>query len=184
MYLESHDEYLKDGITVQGKSFWKRLWFRALCLWLKQPSPSPGRCFQHTSWVPVLMFKLDSLLIIVSLRKSSFFYNFNPFNIFKINCNGGLLMMIPWGAWVAQSVKHLSSAQVMISRLVRSSPLSGALLIAQSLESVLDSVFSSLPLPHLHSASLSLKNKQTLKIINDDTLKYAENGYTVYEIIS
>ena len=44
------------------------------------------------------------------------------------------------GAWVAQSVKRLTSAQVMISRFVSSSPASGSVLTAQSLEPVSDSV--------------------------------------------
>ena len=39
-----------------------------------------------------------------------------------------------WGAWVAQSVKHQTSAQVMISQFVSSSPTSGSVLTAQSLE--------------------------------------------------
>ena len=37
------------------------------------------------------------------------------------------------GAWVAQLVKRLSSAQVMISRFVGLSPVSGSVLTAQSL---------------------------------------------------
>ena len=51
------------------------------------------------------------------------------------------------GAWVAQSVKRPTSAQVMISRSVRavsSSPASGYVLTAQSLEPVSDSVSPSL----------------------------------------
>ena len=48
------------------------------------------------------------------------------------------------GAWVAQSVKRPTSAQVMISRSVSSSPASGSVLTAQSLEPVSDSVSSSL----------------------------------------
>ena len=43
------------------------------------------------------------------------------------------------GAWVAQSVGRLASALVMISRLVSSSPVSGSVLTAQSLEPALDS---------------------------------------------
>ena len=43
------------------------------------------------------------------------------------------------GAWVAQSVKHLTSAQVMISQFVRSSPASVSVPVAQSLEPVSDS---------------------------------------------
>ena len=72
------------------------------------------------------------------------------------------MLNITWrGTWVAQSVKHLTSAQVMISQSVSSSPTSGSVLTAQSLEPASDSVSSSLPLPHLHSVSLSLslKNK-------------------------
>ena len=42
--------------------------------------------------------------------------------------------MVSWDSWVAQSVKHLTSAQVMISWFVSSSPASGSVLTAQSLE--------------------------------------------------
>ena len=38
------------------------------------------------------------------------------------------------GAWVAQSGKHPTSAQVMILQSVSSSPTSGSVLTAQSLE--------------------------------------------------
>ena len=31
-----------------------------------------------------------------------------------------------WGAWVAQLIEHLTSAQVMISRFVSLSPISGS----------------------------------------------------------
>ena len=48
------------------------------------------------------------------------------------------------GAWVAQSVKQPTSAQVMISRSVSSSPTSGSVLTAQSPEPVSDSVSPSL----------------------------------------
>ena len=48
------------------------------------------------------------------------------------------------GAWVAQSVKRPTSAQVMISQSVSSSPASGSVLTAQSLEPVSDSVSPSL----------------------------------------
>ena len=49
-----------------------------------------------------------------------------------------------WVAWVAQSVKHPTSAQVMISQSVGSSPAWGCVLIAQSLETASDSVSPSL----------------------------------------
>ena len=61
-----------------------------------------------------------------------------------------------WGTWVAQLVKHLTSAQVMISLSMSSSPMSGTVLTAQSLEPASDSVSLSLPLPHLCSVSVSL----------------------------
>ena len=53
------------------------------------------------------------------------------------------------GAWVAQLVKHLSSAQVMISWFMGSSPVLGPVLTAQSLEPALDSVCVSLSAPLL-----------------------------------
>ena len=63
--------------------------------------------------------------------------------------------------WVAQSVKHLTSAQVMISQFVSSSPTSGSVLTAQSLEPASDSVsplFCSF-LTRALSYSLSLSQK-------------------------
>ena len=55
-----------------------------------------------------------------------------------------ILKMGRRGTWVAQSVKQPTSAQVMISRSVSSSPASGSVLTAQSLEPVSDSVSPSL----------------------------------------
>ena len=55
----------------------------------------------------------------------------------------------PRGSRVAQWVKRLTSAQVMISQFVGSSPMSGSVLTAQSLEPTSDSV----------SPCLSLKNE-------------------------
>ena len=68
-----------------------------------------------------------------------------------------------WGAWVAQSGEHWTSAQVIVSRFVNWIPVSGSGLTAQSLEPASDSVSPSLSLslPLLHL--FSLKNKQTLK---------------------
>ena len=48
--------------------------------------------------------------------------------------------------WVGQSVEHLTSAQVMILRFMRSSPTSGSVLTAWSLKPVLNSVSPSLSL--------------------------------------
>ena len=66
------------------------------------------------------------------------------------------------GTWVAQLVKRLTSAQVRISRFVGSSPTSGFVLTAQSLEPASDSMspsFSAPPPAHALSLSLSKMNK-------------------------
>ena len=64
------------------------------------------------------------------------------------------------GAWVAQSFERPTSAQVMISRLVSSSPTSGSVLTAQGLETASDSLSPlSLLLPCSHPVSLSKINK-------------------------
>ena len=62
------------------------------------------------------------------------------------------------GAWMAQSVECPTSAQVMISRFVSSSPTLGSVLTARSLEPASDSVTPSLSAPPLLvlSSSLSL----------------------------
>uniref|UniRef100_A0A673SX22 Large ribosomal subunit protein uL15/eL18 domain-containing protein n=1 Tax=Suricata suricatta TaxID=37032 RepID=A0A673SX22_SURSU len=71
------------------------------------------------------------------------------------------------GAWVAQSCKRPTSARVMISRFLGSSPASGSVLTAKSLEPVSDSVSPSLSAPPLLTLclSLSLSLKQTFKKI-------------------
>ena len=67
------------------------------------------------------------------------------------------------GSWVAQSVERLTSAQVMISQFMSSSPTLGSVLTAQSLDPASDSVSPSLsapsPLMLCLSLSLSLKNE-------------------------
>ena len=64
-----------------------------------------------------------------------------------------------WGAWVAQSVEHPTSAQVTISRSVSSSPTSGSGLMAQSLEPTSDSASPSLSAPPPFMLCLSLSQK-------------------------
>ena len=88
----------------------------------------------------------------------------------------GFKPMPSWGAWVAQSVKHPASAQVMISQFVSLSPRSGSVLTAQSLEPASDSVSLSLslPLPHSHPVSLSRINKHLKNKIKCIKLK---NGF-------
>ena len=62
---------------------------------------------------------------------------------------------------MAQLVKRLTLAQVVILQLMSSSPASGSVLTAQSLEPASDSVspFLSDPVPLLLCLSLSLKNQ-------------------------
>ena len=66
-------------------------------------------------------------------------------------------------AWVAQSVRHLTSAQVMISQFMGWRPVLGSVLTAQSLEPASDSVSPSFSAPPVLtlcvSFSLFLKNK-------------------------
>ena len=64
------------------------------------------------------------------------------------------------GAWVAQSVKHPTSAQVMISQFTSSSAASGSVLTAWSLEPASDSVCPSLFVPLLLALRLSLSLSQ------------------------
>ena len=64
----------------------------------------------------------------------------------------------PRGAWEAQLVERPTLAQVMISQFVGSSPASGSVQTARSLEPVSDSVSPSLSAPpSLHSVLFSQK---------------------------
>ena len=63
------------------------------------------------------------------------------------------------GTWVTRSVKCPTSAQVLISWFTSSSPTSGSVLTAQSLEPASDSVSPSLSAPPPLTLCLSLKNK-------------------------
>ena len=89
-------------------------------------------------------------------------------------------LVIPtcWGAWVAQSVKCWTSAQVMISQFTGSSPVLGFVLTAQSLESALDSVSPSLSaLPRLMLClSLSL-SKINIKKKKEYPMCYSLSTY-------
>ena len=67
------------------------------------------------------------------------------------------------GTWVAQSVKHPTLAQVMISSSVSSSPESGPVLTAQSPEPASDSVSLALCPSPTHALSLSLSLTQINK---------------------
>ena len=67
------------------------------------------------------------------------------------------------GAWVAQSVKRLTSAWVMISQSVSSSPALGSVLTAQSLEPASDSVSPSLCLSPTHAKTKTLSKLNKIK---------------------
>ena len=57
-----------------------------------------------------------------------------------INKTYPIIKCFKWGTWVAQLVKQLTSPQVRISGSMSSSPTSGSVLTAQSLEPATDSV--------------------------------------------
>ena len=76
----------------------------------------------------------------------------DSFTIQKARCS----KVKPRGAWVAQSVKHPTSVQIVISRFVSSSPMLGSVLTAQSGEPASDSVSPSLSVPSLLAHSLSI----------------------------
>ena len=67
---------------------------------------------------------------------------------------------------MTQSVKHPTSAQVMISRFMGSSPTLGSVLTAQSLEPALDSMSRSFSAPlllvvHLSLSKINVKKKNS-----------------------
>ena len=69
---------------------------------------------------------------------------------------------------MSQSVKRPTLAQVMISRFLSSSPTSGSVLTARSLEPASDSVSSSLSAPPLLSLCLSLSLKININKFNNN----------------
>ena len=73
---------------------------------------------------------------------------------------------------MAQSVKGLTLAQVMISQSMSSNPTLGSVPTGQSLEPASDSVSPSLSLcpSPAHDLSLSLKNKYFKKIKKKETV--------------
>ena len=72
-------------------------------------------------------------------------------------------LILKWGTWVAQSVKHWSLAQIMISRFMSVSPTSGYLLSAQSPLWIL-CLPVSLPFPYLHAHMLALSLSLSLSL--------------------
>ena len=73
---------------------------------------------------------------------------------------------------MAQSVKHLTSAHVMISQLVSLSPTSGSMLTARSLVLQILCLLLFLSLPRLRARTLSQKqiNVKTIKNVKKKTV--------------
>ena len=69
-----------------------------------------------------------------------------------------------WGSWMAQLAKHLTLAQVMISQLVDSSPMSAPAQTAQSLEPASVSVPPCLCPSLIHTLCVSLSKEKINKI--------------------
>ena len=100
-------------------------------------------------------------------NKNRFSHYFQmPFNFLLawIVFEKSLQNLIFGGTWVAQPAERPTSAQVMISPFVGSSPASGSVLTARSLEPASDSVSLSLCPSPTCTLSHSLKNKYLKKV--------------------
>ena len=89
---------------------------------------------------------------------------------------------------MAESVKHPTSAQVMISQFTSSSPALASVLTAQSLEPASDSVSPnlslslSLSLPHSGSYSLSLSKINIKKVFLKEQRTYPSGAIQMDQI--
>ena len=125
-------------------------------------------------WGQLFWFAFRGILLFKSiLTNGNFFddikylYVNSPYNKYQwyvaeqINYACHTFLKFFQGAWVAQSVGHVTSAQVMISQSLSSSPTLVSALTAQSLLQILS---PSLSAPPLLTLCVSLKNKiKTLK---------------------
>ena len=149
---------------------------QVMTLWFVGSSPASGSVLTAQSPEPASDSVSPSLSLSLSLP-----YTAHNLSLPKINIKKNFLMTfwtaplqilvkkkkitsnhiyILWGTWAAQSVKPPSSLQVMISQFVGSSPISGSVLTAQSLEPASHSVSPLfLLLPCLRSVSLSKISK-------------------------
>ena len=97
-----------------------------------------------------------------------------------------LLRVNSWGACMAQLVKRPTSAQVLISLFVGSSPMLGSVLTAHSLEPASDSGTPSLSAPPPLTLSLSLSKinmkKQHLKTFKDLICFHAITLFMIVEV--
>ena len=108
----------------------------------------------------------NQLVTLVNIRVGTFHPRIRRVNDYKflivqfsMISDVPLKFFLSRGTWVAQSVKCPTSAQVMISQFVSSSPASDSVLTAQSPEPALDSVSPSL----CSSPALTLSLSHSLK---------------------
>ena len=120
-------------------------------MWIYADSSVPGACFRSC----VSLSLCPSPALSLSLSKINIKKKFlNSSDRVQVSIN--LCNRSYWGAWVAQSVKRLTSAQVMTSQFMGSSPVSDSALTAQSLEPASGSGSPSLSAPPPLTLCLSL----------------------------
>ena len=128
---------------------WKMAWDPSFGTWNARPGSSIYRCQRGKKWWPKNIAPPRYFSLIEAL----------PTSIQSLIIS--LLKKLIRGTWVAQLVERPTSVQVMVSRSVSLSPMSGSVLTARTLEPASDSVSPSLSAPPLLmlSLSLSVKNK-------------------------
>ena len=155
LYIASTSELLRisnGGGTWVAQSVQCPTLAQVTISWFTGPSPASGSVLTAQNLEPAL----DSVSPFPSLCLSP-------------ACSLSLFLSLNRGVWVAQSIKRPTSAQVMVSRFVSSSPTSGSMLTAWSLEPASDSVSHprSLPLPSrtlsLFFSKISIKKKKKKK---------------------
>ena len=111
------------------------------------------------SWLSVGLLISAQVLILGSGVQAPHWASHQAWSLLYKNNNEIKININLRGAWVAQSVELPTLAQVMMSWSVSSSPASGSVLMAQSLEPAPDSVSPSLSVPSLLMLCLSLSQK-------------------------
>ena len=136
------------------QSFWPDgiIWAEKWNIWAESRVPEQGKCGWRRS--PSVLKLCKAQPWVVGSPKATVLHLLGAWAVLK-----SIDRKWERGAWVAQSVKHPTSAQVMISQSMISNPASGSVLTAQSLDSALDSVSSSLSAPPLLMLCLSLSQK-------------------------
>ena len=154
--------YTYNGLLLSNQKEWNLGapgWLSTLSVWLQLRSWSHGLWVQAPASASVLTAQS------LELASDSVSHSLSAplplvLCLSKINtCKKKFL----GGAWVAQSVKRPTSAQVMTSRFRSSSPASGSVLTARSLEPASDSVSPSLSAPPQLVLCLSMSLKKINK---------------------